>query len=173
MRVNMVLHHEEEEYMVDLGSNPIVLLMMVNYGLCDQDDNLQMLFVAGRPISAWLAPLGEPGHVREKVVWNLLHLCLSIYKLYGLYLRPKTFQTLLSLIDHIHTAIGQVVGVEFVTYLYHFVVGQDGHLPPEKTYSRETTEFLAQLRSGRQFVLSYEPDQNHMDIPFTFSFRPV
>lgn len=65
-----------------------------------------MSFLAGRSIFSWLEHISRKGNVREEVVWDVVYLSFSIYKLYDFYLRPEVFQTLPYLVDHLDPDIG-------------------------------------------------------------------
>ncbi|PXF41910.1 hypothetical protein BWQ96_08362 [Gracilariopsis chorda] len=144
-----------DDDMEDEALDPVVMPTMMDFNIYDQDENLQMSFVAGHPIYAWLASSRRLDNIQEKIVSDLVHLWISIYKLYGPYSRQKVFQTVLPLMDHLDPHIGRHVVVEFLKYLYRFVVSQYGHLPPTKTYTGETMQFIMTFKSGQLFVFRY------------------
>lgn len=102
----------------------VILIYVDSY---DEGRSLQGRIIGGCSIRHWLNSIGMSGGETEKTLWQLLHLCLLFYDSHGLYIRRKVFQNLFSLAKRLYTQMQTLRKVNFMKYMYYFIVVRFGH----------------------------------------------
>ena len=85
--------------------------------------------VAGRPIGAWIPGTIANRAMRNITAWNLIHICFAIYHNSAMFLSDEEVITLTRIVEIRQPYIVVTPSIEFVGFLYHWVVGNYGNVP--------------------------------------------
>ena len=97
--------------------------------------------------------------------WILIHLCFGFYHEYGPFLTPDDVAILVECANSLLAWYQEDLSSIFMTYLYHWIVGQHGHLPANQSYQDEVDHTQTQLENGAPTIFFLIPSPNRNAIP--------
>ena len=124
------------------------------------------LVVMMKPLGTWLRPIRHLRSERNRIAWELIHICLSLHHLFCYHMSTDYVDMFCDVLGSYDPDILNELGFSFFFCLYHTVVGRYGHLHHSKTYVETIRASIRQSVYGRQpHELILIPDESKDDIP--------
>eukprot|EP00737_Agarophyton_chilense_P004557 gb/GEZJ01005822.1/.p1 GENE.gb/GEZJ01005822.1/~~gb/GEZJ01005822.1/.p1 ORF type:complete len:162 (+),score=8.39 gb/GEZJ01005822.1/:1106-1591(+) len=151
------------------------LLIIPDYRSLREEFAFRNHIVAGRTVKDWLTPISTHACQVERLIWNLLHLCLALNKIWeNVLVEKEKLKQLLQLSRCLDPRLHQCVGEKFLSFFYHFSVGRYGHQEKKHLYFEEISELLIYSEhSHGATVFEFIPDFDRVKVPFPFRFHVI